>query len=440
MAENAYRTRMHSTLRSPTRTSYYNSFFLYKTEVVLNGQPAEIGCSEKGELSLSCRSDEEGIAQPSISFPSISARVEEILRKYGVFEVVSFFCEDSPLFQVTFSSAHSLKKFVQSRGRVGKELAALFSEMLQPKQQQAGATGNHIPATVNSKLFLMTPDWFGRQCGSIEVTSDNFSDCMFVWKNSEVFEFGVVLSQQKGVYTGSIRKSKGTSTSDLRPSQDKGTNTCTSGLRLSNNEEGNSMNDLAQSENEAASANDVRLSQDEDTSMNDLRQSLDESTSTSDLRLYQNKTTSMSNLSAQLSDSDNDPKAEANGSTDPKELQQEDGKSFLCALIISLYTQHTVGLVLRWLEEVFEWFFLGTYLDIPHHELKIIEQNHPSNSKQCKVEMVHTWIRLGGASWSALVGALWESGRRALAKKLADEFGERFALITNHLTTFILQK
>ena len=85
-----------------------------------------------------------------------------------------------------------------------------------------------------------------------------------------------------------------------------------------------------------------------------------------------------------------------------------------------------MGSVLQWLEKVFEWFFLATHLDIPHHELKIIEQNHPKNVKQCKVEMVHTWIKLGGASWSALVRALWEIGRRTLAKKLADKFGEWF--------------
>ena len=79
--------------------------------------------------------------------------------------------------------------------------------------------------------------------------------------------------------------------------------------------------------------------------------------------------------------------------------------------------------VLRWLEEVTEWFLLGTYLTIPQHELKIIKQDHPSNSKECKLTMVDTWIKLGGATWSTLVEALWEIGRRGLANKLADKFG-----------------
>ena len=87
-----------------------------------------------------------------------------------------------------------------------------------------------------------------------------------------------------------------------------------------------------------------------------------------------------------------------------------------------------MGAVLRWLKEVHEWFSLGIHLNILPHELKTIEQNHPSNNKHCKEEMVLTWIRLGGASWSTLVGALWEIGRQGLAKKLASKFGERLTI------------
>ena len=85
-----------------------------------------------------------------------------------------------------------------------------------------------------------------------------------------------------------------------------------------------------------------------------------------------------------------------------------------------------MGAVLRWLKEVTEWFSLGIHLDIPPYELKTIKEDHRGNSKLCKEEMVITWIRLGAASWSTLVGALCEIGRQGLAKKLARKFGERF--------------
>ena len=342
--------------------------------MILNGQPAEIGCSKAGELSLSCRGSygEDGSAKLlSVSFPSISARVEDILKKYGVFEVVTFFCEDSPLFQVTFSSEHSLKQFVQSKGRMEKELAGLFSKMLQPPQL-AGSPANPIPAQVNSKLFLMTPDWLGNECGSQEVTSDNFSECIFVWRDSKVFEFGDVLNQQKYLNSSRIRSSKGTSTSNLTQSHDKGTNTSylrqllnigtsTSNLVYSKVAV-TSTSDLRQSENQFTSTSDLRLSHDKSTSTSDPRLSHDKRTSTSDLKQSQDKSTSISNLRLSLDDStstsdlrqsqdkgtntigltqsqdkststsdltavqsSSEPSTEADSSTDVKGLQQENG-------------------------------------------------------------------------------------------------------------------
>ena len=274
-----------SKLHAPTRTSYHNCFFLLKTGVALNGQPAEIGCSEGGELSLSCRCRQGSKSvQLSLSFPSISSRVEDILKNHGGFEVVTFFCEESPLFQVTFSSEHGLKKFVRSRRRVDIELAALFSKMLQPTQQTR-APANPIPSQVSSKLFLMTPDWFGKQCGSIEVTQENCSNCLIVWKDSEVFEFGDFFNKQKSIDIGCIRQAKGTSTSDLRRAQDEATST--SDLRRSQ-DEATSTSDLRRSQDEATSTSDLRRSQDEATSTSDLRRSQDEATSTSDLMVLQN--------------------------------------------------------------------------------------------------------------------------------------------------------
>ena len=236
--------------------------------MILNGRPAEIGCSEAGELSLSCRGSygEDGSAKLlSVSFPSISARVEEILKKYGVFEVVTFFCEDSPLFQVTFSSEHSLKQFVQSKGRMEKELAGLFSKMLQPPQL-VGSPANPIPAQVNSKLFLMTPDWFDNRCGAMEVTMDNYSCCISVWRDSKVFEFGIALNEMNN--TSYMRQSQATSTSDLM-----------------------------------------------------------QYTSTSDVDV----TALQSNNSSSTSSS-SDPKTVADISTDGKDLQEQDGKSYIIVL------------------------------------------------------------------------------------------------------------
>ena len=125
MAEQAQprsETAANKLLQFPVHTTYYNSFFILRTEVILNGQPAEIGCSDDSELTLCCRyfplPGEPSATKPSVSIPSISTKVESILKNNGVHETGNFFCEDSPLFQVTFSSENMLKKFLQSKPNV----------------------------------------------------------------------------------------------------------------------------------------------------------------------------------------------------------------------------------------------------------------------------------------------------------------------------------
>ena len=180
----------------PVHTTYYNSFFVLRTEVILNGQPAEIGCSDDSELTLCCRyfplPGTYSTTKPSVSFPSISAKVEEILKNHGVCEFKGFFCEDSPLYQVAFSSEYGLKNFLRKKKRVEREMAALISDKLHPPQQ-AGAAATLVPTRVNATLFLMTPDPATKNCAQPrEVTLENHSSCMAVWKDSEVFDFGDV--------------------------------------------------------------------------------------------------------------------------------------------------------------------------------------------------------------------------------------------------------
>ena len=180
----------------PVHTTYYNSFFVLRTEVILNGQPAEIGCSDDSELTLCCRyfplPGESSATKLSVSIPSISTKVESILKNNGVHETCNFFCEDSPLFQVTFSTENKLKKFLRSKQKVEEKLASLISQSLCPTQQ-AGAAATLVPTRVNATLFLMTPDAATKTCAQPrEVTLENRSSCMAVWKESEVFDFGDV--------------------------------------------------------------------------------------------------------------------------------------------------------------------------------------------------------------------------------------------------------
>ena len=156
-------------IRLTPHTAYYNNFFLLRTPVTVNGQPAQVGCSSGGELTLSCR-------YPNLSLPlhSIRTTLEEVVKIHGVPRVGDVCCEQVPLFPVSFSSEYNLRKFLLHRETVQQQLGSLF-----PK----------LPTQVKLQLFLVTPDAVVKDAQLVEVTLENHSACMAVFKESEMFDY-----------------------------------------------------------------------------------------------------------------------------------------------------------------------------------------------------------------------------------------------------------
>lgn len=177
-----------SKLHFPTHTTYYSSFFLLRLPLTINGQPAEIGCSADNELTLNCRYVSSRIAVGEFTFSSISAQLEDLMKKYGVFEVPHIYCEEVPLFEITFCSELGLKRFLQSKERVENELAALISTNLMLSGQQG--VGPSITTTVQAEVFLINPDVVKKDAQVLPVTLENYASCLAIWKESEVFDFG----------------------------------------------------------------------------------------------------------------------------------------------------------------------------------------------------------------------------------------------------------
>ena len=127
-----------SKLRLTPHTAYYNNFFLLRTPVTVNGQPAQLGWSSDGELTFSCR-------YPKLTLPlhSIRASLEEVVKTHGVSRVGDDYCEQVPLFPVSFSSEYNLRKFLLHKDTIQQQLGSLF-----PK----------FPTQVKLQLFLVTPD------------------------------------------------------------------------------------------------------------------------------------------------------------------------------------------------------------------------------------------------------------------------------------------
>ncbi len=102
-----------------------------------------IDYSTSGMLTLNGRSD----PSLSVSFPSISAELEAFLKEYGVSQVGNFFCDDVPLFQVSFHSEYSLKSFLRSRQNIQREMANLISAELVSKSPTPSCPTKSSPCT-----------------------------------------------------------------------------------------------------------------------------------------------------------------------------------------------------------------------------------------------------------------------------------------------------
>ena len=176
-----------SQLRFTPYTTYYNSFFLLRTSVTISGQLAEIGYSQSSELTLT----DSHYPDLSVSFLSIYNNLETILKKYGVSHISNFLYEEVPLFQVNFSE-HGLRKFVDSKQEIQTALEFLFSEEFS-KLPTPGAP----PPTVQTQLFLISPDAVKKGAKVIAVTLENHSTCMTLWKESELFDYRSLFHDQE---------------------------------------------------------------------------------------------------------------------------------------------------------------------------------------------------------------------------------------------------
>ena len=231
-------------VRFNTRTTYYNTFFLFRTAIAINGQPAQLGCSVgTAELTLNCR-----YPSTSVTMNSVFTEFTPILKKYGAYDVSNFWCDSGvPLFGVSFSSQHGLKKFLRSSETVNKGLACalfkMFNEQHSADKQKQGlkrassevfhkietdvnqqalpeaeerksprpvntaqaaqlespATSpvHALPVVLNSEVFQISPDPVKSQARLVEVTLDNYATCMNTWKESEVFDFASLFREHQ---------------------------------------------------------------------------------------------------------------------------------------------------------------------------------------------------------------------------------------------------
>ena len=77
-----------------------------------------------------------------------------------------------------------------------------------------------------------------------------------------------------------------------------------------------------------------------------------------------------------------------------------------------------IAKVLKELEQIIDWYSLGTYLEVEAHILDAIERENIT-IKLRMIKMLQHWLRTGrGCSWRKLVEALYQMGKLAVADNI----------------------
>lgn len=79
--------------------------------------------------------------------------------------------------------------------------------------------------------------------------------------------------------------------------------------------------------------------------------------------------------------------------------------------------------LIRELEEVTEWDYLGTCLGLPEPTLQTIRRDH-RNTENRRREVLMVWAKIKVPTWRRVVRALLEMGMEVLAKRISEKYGK----------------
>ena len=138
----------------------------------------------------------------NIKLWSVENTISPILHKCGIYHVDMFYYEQSPLFHVVFSSESCVMKFLQEIQRVKNamqvELRSVFFRSVKASHGHQTASQS-FTVKVQPQLFLVSPNRQERKGAELHlVTTENCSLFVTRWKNSKLFDFGL-LYQEEGI-------------------------------------------------------------------------------------------------------------------------------------------------------------------------------------------------------------------------------------------------
>lgn len=180
--------------RPSIHTSYFSSFFVLRTEVVINRQRAVVESDGKGWLTLKSRYPEVGV-----TFGSLVADISSILQSHGMEGVTKYYCEEVPLFEVQVSSQKDLKRLLELKEIIKKELSLKIAAQMVAKLQSSGASipppGLHV--LVYPDIYLLTMDSHQMGRSVTKVTKENLASCIALCSSSNHIDFEVLFREYR---------------------------------------------------------------------------------------------------------------------------------------------------------------------------------------------------------------------------------------------------
>ena len=172
-------------------TNYYKNFFLLRTEIIVNGQQAQVGINEKGWLTLNSRNPNVGV-----TFDSLVTAVNEVLENHDLHGVSNYWCEDVPLFELKGTSQGELEKLLGLESEIREQLALKINTHMKKLLQDSDSGGTglapRLHVLVQAQLYLIVPDYPHLDGKPIQITKENFKECMALFGDGRLFDFGAV--------------------------------------------------------------------------------------------------------------------------------------------------------------------------------------------------------------------------------------------------------
>ena len=160
--------------------AYFRGFFLLRTSVLINGQPAQIAANEQGWMTLRCPTTDA-----AVTFSDFYTETSAAVKKYSGLHTSNYWCDDAPVFQLNVSSTDSLKKLLSSKSQLQKQLTSNLSRMFKKESQ----------VQLQSDIFLVLPSASDSNGQIVYVTVDNAVECMSQWERSAMFTFQAIFQQ-----------------------------------------------------------------------------------------------------------------------------------------------------------------------------------------------------------------------------------------------------